>query len=422
MDGDPYYWTVPQVADFFRQDATRLASSRPNSVLPDLEAFASAIEANDVSGEILLTDIDVGVLRDDFNITSFGVRTSITRCIRSLRKDSAVYQATNSSSLKPPVPFDVRPGLEIQLASHQDILALGSNVRPGEVQVQDLQGRKRRKLDPTSLTSTNSASDQPKLVTIAPPEYLPITRLLVDDLFFGITNMGDEINDFRPLDKTLSLGQDEDSSAQNFQFLAGGTKTAGEVAFVGSRLRAFLRSDPVEIRRGGRYAEAIVPYRQVHSTKAQSALIFKFTASGSEEDVGAILTREDVAFLTDDVDYARHPEELLAGGGASRNALSGEWDFLVEKYRQGSRDPSDVPVLHDLNDDESLSSSLMREVEEEEAEVARSKARILSEDDIVQIVEEAIDRYKKVWKEKLLQKDQREAWTVWKKMKRSTLR
>lgn len=179
---DPWDWSVDQVIDYF--DKFRLSSveHRPHSALPAALELEKLFRLHDINGSTLLSDVDSTVLREDFQIFSFGQRSAIVYAIRQLRQNSSKYKvrlplflAPSAAVTSPPLSHVSLPDRVIgkSLAAQSPSQSLSeafcsptryltqgdesqnltftgpdqpTRVRPGETLIEDQFGRKRRKL------------------------------------------------------------------------------------------------------------------------------------------------------------------------------------------------------------------------------------------------------------------------------------
>ncbi|KAI5307992.1 hypothetical protein KEM55_006861, partial [Ascosphaera atra] len=82
---DPYDWSVDQVVTYLCE--TTAASSNQAA----LSSLAETLRENDISGDVLLTDIDKDTLKNEFQIKSFGLRVKVHKAILGLQKSSPKY-------------------------------------------------------------------------------------------------------------------------------------------------------------------------------------------------------------------------------------------------------------------------------------------------------------------------------------------
>ncbi|KAI5288475.1 hypothetical protein KEM54_005186 [Ascosphaera aggregata] len=102
---DPYNWSVDQVVSFFCEE--QFASAFQPS---DISNLSTVLRENDISGDVLLTDIDRDILKDEFAIRSFGLRARMHRVITSLRQLSQAYaEYTQTQRRDGPIPLTPCP-------------------------------------------------------------------------------------------------------------------------------------------------------------------------------------------------------------------------------------------------------------------------------------------------------------------------
>lgn len=422
MANDPYHWTVEQVCDFFRQDAQRYLADVPNSRLPNLEPFLQELQENDVSGSVLLTVVDSASLRNDFGVKSLGARSAVVHCIRKLAAQSAAFGIKQEDGVAPQTPNSIA---DVTVAPLQHALAStlvnpppvpvydpsgndqsNEHARPGEIEVQDQHGRKRRKLNLTTFTQPEPSLTSPDHGT----GYFGDLSLPVDDIFLGKTQLGGEIKD-TPINQeifVLETDYHRDLAETNFQFYNVQT-SAGEAQYVNRRMMPFFNAEEFALVRNGRDAVVKYPYQKAISDavgKVQSAIVFQFR--GNSDQVAA---------------YRENGKQLDTGGdyhGMAQESDLGNWDFLQQKY--DAKDGSEVLSSYHGSRAASVSSSLANEIEKEEAEAEAEKdgRKTLTREVSEAIVTQQIEKFVSEWQAKQLPRlEQTSAWTVWKRMKRS---
>ncbi|KAK5711856.1 hypothetical protein LTR15_012200 [Elasticomyces elasticus] len=406
MDPDPWNWQLADVQQWFRTGALSAINDRPTAELPQLEPFLQKLAENDVDGASLLdSTVDKESLRDDFGIKSMRVRGTILHCVNKLKLRSAAHRAQvglsrpetpvslsyiphlASSALDTPTPVNAVPSTET-----------GEHVRSGEFEVQDKQGRKRRKLD---LTNGQTAVQvpSPNVTAADGTSYTPDAAHTVDEVFYGPTGLGNEIGDLMPSGNMLVEGPDTETADDNFQFTSN-SKNPAEAEFVYARLRHFFTNpDVVELRRRGRVATGILPYQE-HLSNVRSALVVQV----GQDDEEYVATREKASLLEGGYEHT----ELQQGS-------TSEWDFMLQKHKQGSQDV-ELPVYGESEGSDTVSQSA----------TVQDDSQMASEDneDVIKDVEAIVDEYISTrvaeWRETKMPKlEEKEAWSVWKKTKGS---
>ena len=402
MDSDPWNWSVEDVERFFRDEAANYIRDMPYGRLPHLYPFSTRLTENDVNGAILLTTVDSSTLRDEFGIPSLAVRGSVLHCIGKLRRLSRIYTAQNdphgqqtTSSLFVQVPPLTTGRKEAALPSTEN---LGEHVRPGEVQVEDAHGRKRRKLN---ISRVELPKEVKQTYAVG---YFADYACPVDELFYGQIDFGREIGNMEPSGDVLVFKADRDAGLEheNFQFTHQG-KAVGESKFVYSQIRRFLeKAETVDLRRQGREALAILPYRDGVQGGERSATVLQYKSGGEEP----IAIRENAAHLQND----DAPEESVQQAG-------GEWDFLVPKHN--STDDELLPLYGESEKGDAENSALPPDVEGEQEAAEEVDDDELGPDRPAEVIEAAIKECVADWHENLPKLEEKRAWSVWKKIKQS---
>lgn len=413
MEGDdPYNWTVEQVCRFFREDAPNFFRSIPsNPQLPNLPPFLEALRGNDVNGFVLLTSVGTGDLRDEFGIRSFGQRSTLLYCINKLRERSPAYSRQNeqgaSSQVSNPSPALAQSNSTETLAAEP---LSSAPRRPGEVQVQDEHGRKRRKLNLSKLATVAPPSPPPMQIQDG---YFGTASMPVDGLFFDKTQLGTEVDHSESVELTiLDTDRENESAEHNFQFHAL-QKPVGESQYVHRQLSRYLRQDPLDLTRSGHHALAVIPYREDLSrmvNKVQSAVVVRCASGGNTP----IATRENVAYLDHGGDY----------NGIAQESALGQYDYLNEKYGGGEQEEKDDDTISMTSTAiDKMDAEIDAEWKEEQAEIAATQAKRLTTEDIEDVVDETVEKFINHWNvKKRPNHEQKHAWTVWKLMKGSKSR
>ena len=410
MDPDPWNWSVTDVQQFFRERAADYVADMPHGRLPPLAPFLNALHGNDVSGAILLTTVDANSLREDFGLTSLGVRGTVIRCITKLRRHSVVYASENDlpypqtpSSLQlralPPTPTPQ----EAEIPSTEPV---GEHVRPGEIQVQDAQGRKRRKLDISNSHPVQEAEPSPavKLGASAVHGYIGDSACSIDELFYAQTDIGQEIGRLQANGDIIVWDTDREADLedQNFQF-GYQSKTVGEARYVYAQVRHFLNNaETIDLRRQDREALGILPYREHIHQHSRSATVLQFHGNREEP----IAVKENAAHL----ESGYVPDEQT-------QQASGEWDFLEQKYN--SKQDKVLPVYGESDDGDEEGMTQTTEVSGEQEAVEQADSRFIHPNRVAEIIEREVRQFIADWNETLPELEKKKAWTEWKKTKQS---
>lgn len=442
MDPDPWNWTVQNVQDFFLQNELRTISGMPHSRLPSSDAFLRVLESEEIDGAVLINSIDHGFLQGYCGIKSFGTRSAVMQCIQNLRRRSRLFNERKESPAQTSPVFETAPTLPhaveppathhpasarapvtqshpaVETPGTQGLPAVGENIRPGEVQVQDKAGRKRRKLalGPPSLSDLAVSKKANAVTNLPPPGFMPDKRLSIDEMFYGNFQLGEEVGHF----PTSSEFHAEDTSdaEDNFEFIQRSSRAPAEVQYAFTQMRHFMtHQDPTSLLlpRNDRPAAAILPYREGLMPR-RSATVFQLNNRGEH-----VAIRETVVPSTGFEVSAEPPE-----------TDDGEWRFLLEKYGndngdvlpalgqpQGSRPASEGEGQLSITDSDSDADS-QRDSDEDDDMAEVSDRAMLDPEEARRIVEEALASYAAKWKDLRLPKlEQKQAWQVWKQKRGS---
>lgn len=93
-DDDPQTWSIDQVIqELCHNPKPRWSTSATVQLIPDRESLEDTFRQNHVDGDTLLA-LDMGTLKDDLGISSFGQKRAIMRAVDYLRLHSQHYQVT----------------------------------------------------------------------------------------------------------------------------------------------------------------------------------------------------------------------------------------------------------------------------------------------------------------------------------------
>ena len=91
IDSDPWDWSVEEVVAAICPEDSLLRRISGHQRLLDHTGFAKILREQDVSGSILLTQVDNACLRDDLGLRTVGSRGSVVLLIAHLRRRSSKY-------------------------------------------------------------------------------------------------------------------------------------------------------------------------------------------------------------------------------------------------------------------------------------------------------------------------------------------
>ncbi|KAK5166237.1 uncharacterized protein LTR77_008498 [Saxophila tyrrhenica] len=398
---DPYDWDLSDVQNFFRNDATKYIADVPRGKLPDMEPFLAALEENQVEGYTLLNDLTSETLRDDCGVRVLGHRSMVMRCITKLRRESQRYLQERKRNEVPSTltgalldnPAAREPDSGIAPPEPSTQATAPPTSRQNETQVLDVQGRKRRKL---------------VLNTVKPAGgYLQDSEMCIERLFFGGTPFGGQMPD------TDLPSKHHANSEDNFQFFAQ-PGSIGAIHHVYRQMRHFLsNTDYLDLRRYGRPAVGILPYRESQSRGVRSAMVIQFPEAG---DTPVALREEATKLDREDAPDTADAQEVEADN-------NGQWEHLLENHKAQEDDV--LPVFgaemdeHDPEAEAPEESIAGSDDESQAMEVA--EADNITDERKIEIVEECIAKSIAEWQDKLPKREEKSKRKIWNQMKKSRM-
>ncbi|KAG9818634.1 hypothetical protein KCU98_g10447, partial [Aureobasidium melanogenum] len=221
QETDPYKWSSAEVVEFLQEN--------------QFNNLAQQWSDHDLNGQMLLEQVNLVVLKDEFGIIGLKERMLIMQTINELRKSFVAWtENLDPTSLSAPQSS----------ASSDSTGSIGTRVRKGEELVES-GGRKRRRLnlDTALTTDTQPGASQGPITTVEsttqPSGYLRDTKLTVDEVFYGDTAYGAEIKHNET---------EDDDSYDNFTIF-GRSEFSGTTSFLYRCLhrtfhRAFHQAEP----------------------------------------------------------------------------------------------------------------------------------------------------------------------------------
>ncbi|GKZ33644.1 hypothetical protein AbraIFM66950_003670 [Aspergillus brasiliensis] len=95
--GDPLDWTVDEVVQFLcRNPQTPWSRSSSRAPRPDPITFEATLRENEITGEVLMHDVDKETLREDLGVRALGHRSSILMAIRYIQRKSLKFQESRN--------------------------------------------------------------------------------------------------------------------------------------------------------------------------------------------------------------------------------------------------------------------------------------------------------------------------------------
>ncbi|KAL8926734.1 MAG: hypothetical protein Q9208_002808 [Pyrenodesmia sp. 3 TL-2023] len=307
----------------------------------------------------------------------------------------------------------------------------------------DTVGRKR--IAPTLVTQLDHVHNQLQESALEPPSeakrslinstlqtsasrepdnaYLGTKALLVEDLFYERIQSSTKLAN--SLAERTILKDDEDP----FNFVITRIPVSnGQRLYVNSRIQHYLRQRPEQFYRGTKKRSGIIPYPDMLGLKHQSLSITIFDTTpdaviATREDRAGWLPSSSMKLLRSnrglddtDIDVHRLPVPLEEDNGA-------DWDFL-EKWHHAPGHDHVLPVYGESGSEGEYDPETWRLIEQEKGSklprpLGRSRQmKTVSDDDVLDAIDKAVQRMIDDWKQKRLPSLQRTAWILWSKSRR----
>ncbi|KMP03069.1 ISWI chromatin-remodeling complex ATPase ISW2 [Coccidioides immitis RMSCC 2394] len=451
---DPFDWSIDEVVAYLcRASFDSWSHSKVPPPRPAPEILEKALRENDVTGYVLLTEINKQTLSEEFGLKSLGQRATIVRAVKYLQGTSPKYneyvgqlssadiipdphassgnptqlcpskydQQTPSvarptthpqrhslpaapstlTSLQPstsvfveastnnaenalfqPVSYEVADHIPISKESHppsrSKVRSLSTlndseaNTRHDEHYIIDKNGRKRRKLNLSALTTQQSEPQQLQR------RYLDHRKMSISGVFYP--------------DNTIN---EDESGEDTFCIMAPDSLPTGHRLFVNQKMQYYLRQRPQYLKtKTGKPAIAVFPYRGSSAVQGDSQFFSLFVKNGKKVNV----TRENM------FDW---PEFDLG---------SDRLHYLLAKYPpRGEQDA--LPAYGDSASEGDYDSETWNEIQEEIEQKKDSSKRStdLSPAAVDAIIDVCIADYISKWHLKKRPIEERKARRLWRR-------
>ncbi len=253
--------------------------------------------------------------------------------------------------------------------------------------------------------------------------YLGSKALLVDDIFYGKSGVGDEVK----IDVQHSVPEDsEQASRPETYYISSGTDiSSGRRLYVHKLMKYFLnRSERKDFTHNSHKYTAVIPYsesvRKKHSH--QSFTLFSQSSSAvkaTRED----LTRWTERIASDSSLTQSNPLEDEQSSLPSGSDENHDWDYL-QKWRYVDQGDEELPVYGESGSEGSYDSDTWKEIEDEQVtrEQALSRRKQLTSEEVSMAIDQAIEGLEAEWQTKVLPSKASKAWRLWTKSRRDEMK
>ncbi|EAW12570.1 putative SNF2 family helicase/ATPase [Aspergillus clavatus NRRL 1] len=308
---------------------------------------------------------------------------------RAISSD-VVENVDDSSQMPQSVPPDAG-GTGPTTEKHVDHPQTSEGIRAQEHVFVDAQGKKRRKLDLSSLPRPQN--DSLVLNPLNPLQdkewYMGPERVLLSQLFYPPTT-------------------DEDD--QSFIMLGPKFPTA-QRHVVKKCLNYYYKQRPIELKsdEGGSQL-AILPYDYSKANEADKHLFTLYTAKNGTVAV----TQENIK---------KWPQLNQAGATDPKSPRtlnpSDPYSYLLQKYPAGEDDQDLCPVYGESGSEGEFDEETWQEITNEHDELTQHKPRRLTSTEVDAVIENCINEFVDKWRRNGLPKEETKAWKLWQMTRRA---
>ncbi|KAL8899018.1 MAG: hypothetical protein Q9207_006406 [Kuettlingeria erythrocarpa] len=279
---------------------------------------------------------------------------------------------------------------------------------------ESLNDAERPSIDPTLQISASRKPDD---------AYLGTKAFHVEDLFYERVDSSSRLAN-KLIERTVLK---DDKEPFNFA-ITSVPASNGQRLYVNSRIQHFLRQRSQQFCRGPKKCYGIIPYPEKLGVKHQSLSMTIFDTTPHDaiairkdragwlpaSSIQSLGRKTDLAHTDDDVH--RLPAPLESDNGA-------DWDFL-EKWHHAPEHDHILPGYGESGSEGEYDLELWRLIEQENGGKlprplgSSRQMRKVSEGDVLDAIDKAIQRMIEDWNLKRLPKLQRTAWILWSKSRR----
>lgn len=410
---DPFDWSLDQVVNYLCTGTsaawTQSNLPRPNSVL-----LETALRENDITGEVLLTEVDKDAIVNDFGVRSLGQRATILRAIEYLQSLSpkyanhrgqahrnvlasvapssvpaasfpaSVHQSTafnSSASTSPDAPVTynvVPPHSSVNPEGRTPKFVSDPQARENEHIIIEKGGRKRRKLDLREMGKSQSLfkSKDPKQSKPRKFQYLNTEKMTMSQLFYT----------------------DIESGNDDVFLVVGNNAPPGQRKFVDHSLRHYFKQQPKAIKdKEGFTSWALFPYR-------------KSMAPKNYPQYFTLFSRQDGEFVCTIEDITEWPE--------LDKRSANQFDYLLAKYAPAD-DQDPLPLYGDSESENGYDTDTLREIEEERVPANIESPKKLFPEEVEAIIKKCITLFSQAWHKNKLPVQEGKAWKLWRQSRRT---
>ncbi|RHZ44408.1 putative SNF2 family helicase/ATPase [Aspergillus thermomutatus] len=314
--------------------------------------------------------------------TSSGPRADESTTITTTAKGSE--SATDTSERPPSVPPAAVSRTPAE--QHIDLSNPGERVRAYEHVVVDAEGKKRRRLDLSSLPEPRKTPRVSKPSNISQDKdwYMGPDRILPSQLFYPSTS---------------------DEEDHSFVMLSPPNLPTAQRHFVRKCMNYFFRQQPIQLSSDNETSQlALIPYDHSKINEHSEKFFTLYTATNGTVSV----TQEDIK---------KWPQLEQAEAASSRSSQTLEpsdpYSYLIQKYPAGEDNQDVCPLYGDSGSEGEFDEETWQEIANERDDVAQSKPAKLTPAEVEAVVEDCMAEFVDRWRQNGLPKEEFKARKLW---------
>lgn len=434
---DPFNWSVDEVVKYLCYGSfDAWARSTTPSPRPDPAILETALRENDVTGDILLTEVDKSTLAQDFALKSLGQRSTIFKAIRYLQTISRKYgEIANQQNLEPAQSpsLAASPATNYYVSQHSQFIPSNgspnpfltpqairpprptptsrSEFYPNEIQ----QNTPSRIVSPPSINPPvriEQTSDRPN--TLRKNEEFVVTTAGRKRRRLNLSRRQNSVSSFNPLGapqpteeqyydpRRLTIENifhqdipaEDDNDDDEFCFVQNKKPPRGQTLFINQCLLHSLQQIPQNLEiRGDKTGLAVIPYSKPIYPKDSLRYFTLFVKSNKK----VIVSREDIS---------QWPQ-------LDRDETM---DYLLAKYPPIENEITALPLYGDSESEGGYDSDTWNEIQnerEKEKDKQTEESTLISRAEVDAVIDDSVNSYAERWRTETLPVESRKAWKIW---------
>lgn len=301
--------------------------------------------------------------------------------------ESTTTTVTSTGSESATTTSERRPSIAPPAEQRTDPSNPGERVRAYEHIVVDAEGKKRRRLDLSSLP--DSQKNPPASKSSNAPQdkdwYMGPDRILPSQLFYP------------------SISDDDDD--HSFVMLGPPNLPTAQRHFVRKCMNYFLRQKPIQLSSDNESSRmALIPYEHSSASEHDKKFFTLYTA-----------TRGNVSVTQEDIKKWPQLEQTGAAGSRLSQTLepSDPYSYLLQKYPAAEDNQDVCPLYGDSGSEGEFDEETWQEIDNERNDAVQSKPAKLTSAEVDSVIEDCMAEFVNRWRQNGLPREEYKARKLW---------